>query len=150
MKIQKPLAEERYKNELEALGFMNLRSASGSINANVVHDEETGLTDYIYISGKVGEPIIKNATKEELEALCDNFPDDMSEEDLILKFHELGVVPHEILESRNYEKKHKRNYEITYLLENYDGGDDKYYEINIDVIEGKVFDVRTYIEDSAD
>ena len=141
---------EDNKNELEALGFMNLRSASGSINANVVHDEETGLTDYIYISGKVGEPIIENATKEELEALCDNFPDDMSEEDLILKFHELGVVPHEILESRNYEKKHKRNYEITYLLENYDGGDDKYYEINIDVIEGKVFDVRTYIEDSAD
>lgn len=143
-------------SELEYLGFTkngksnNLSSSSGSITANVELKEETGLTDFIYISGKVGEYSIKNATPEKLDKICESFPEDMSEEDLIMKFEELGVVPHEILESRNYEKRHLRNYEITYLLENYDGNKDKYYEINIDVIEGKVFDVRTYIEDSAD
>ncbi len=139
--------------ELEYLGFIqrgktnNLTSASGSLSANVEPEEETGLTDFIYISGKVGEFNIKSATTEDLNKICENFPEDMSEADLVMKFEELGVVPHEILESINYEKRHLRNYEVTYTLESYNGGEGADYEINIDVIDGKVYDVRTYIQE---
>ena len=136
---------------LESIGFvsrnpdsMNYSSSSGSITAKVISDEETGLTDYIYISGDVGEFTIKQASKEDIEAICNNFEEDMSEAALIQKFRELGVVPHEILESRNYEGKHLRNYEVTYTVESYIGGEGTDYEINIDVIDGKVFDIRTY------
>ncbi len=136
---------------LESVGFArnseysySLSSASGKISAKVAIENDSKLTDYIYISGDVGEYNIKKATTEDLNKICENFPEGMSEADLILKFHELEVLPHEILESRNYEKKHLRNYEITYTVDSYNGGEGTDFEINIDVIDGVIYDVRAY------
>lgn len=147
--LDSPWEESAYV--LESLGYIRnstesstLRSASGGIRANIVTEEETGLTDFIYISSGVGEFLIEHATTDDLNKISESFAVGMSEEELHQKFYELEVLPHEILESVNYEKKHLRNYEIVYTVGSYNGGEGTEFEINIDVIDGKVYDVRSY------
>lgn len=106
--------------------------------------ENTDKVTAVNISAEVGQFYIESTTTAELEKIESKFIIGMSQTELHETFNALEIVPKYISESYTDENQRTVYYKASYTVGDLDGNGGTYYDINVDVTDGAVSDIRIY------
>ena len=115
-------------------------------------EQESDTLEYgftVYYDDAIGSTYIESADKNDLEEICNLFTEGMSEREVLDTMKSLDFYPNNITENVNNGKA-SRTYRGEFLIDSYYFTDNQNrgnatLSLNLDIVDGVVFHVRTYI-----
>lgn len=137
-------------DKLTAIGYSvdesdNYRLYKNGINITAKTEASSNIVKSIYIYCSQNKLYYDKTTDAELEALESNFTIGMTEAELQKKLHELELLPESINERYTDNGDMLRYYAIKGKTSKLNDGSPARFSINLDVVDNKIYDIRSYI-----
>ena len=107
-------------------------------------DSEVISDDFVYYNDDIGNTVFDSADESQLNAIESSFSVGMSERDAVDVMKAVDFYPQSITETLD-KGKTRRTYRGGFLIESYENGERIIFSLNIEIADGTVSEVRTYI-----